>query len=100
MGLCCDLEPRCPGRASGIALHTRCENAVPEDDSALQNVEALGPIFGVILNISIGVLSALVLTALIALTVRIMLRTRPRIRCTWCAVPAFTRWLSLALGLG
>ena len=93
-----------PGEPTESPSIPDVENAVPEDvqDSALQNVEALGPIFGVILNISIGVLSALVLTALIALTVRIMLRTRPRMRTHMkiVLVPAFTAMAFLGARVG
>ena len=93
-----------PGEPTESPSMPDVENAVPEDvqDSALQNVESLGPIFGVILNMSIGVLSALVLTALIALTVRIMLRTRPRMRTHMkiLLVPAFTAMAFLGARVG
>src|SRR5690625_5970262 len=56
------------------------EGAVPEDvqDSALKNIESLGPIFGVSLNIAIGVLSGVLFTAVVALVVRIVMRRRKR----------------------
>lgn len=57
------------------------EEAVPEDvqDSALENIESLGPIFGVSLNMAIGVLSGLALTAAVAIVVAIVLRRRQRL---------------------
>lgn len=95
-----------PGEPTESPSVPDMENAVPEDvqDSAVQNTESLGPIFGVILNMAIGVLSGLVLTALIALGVRVMLRTRPRMRTHLkiVLVPAFTAmgFLGARVGLG
>ena len=95
-----------PGEPTESPSVPDMENAVPEDvqDSAVQNIESLGPIFGVILNMAIGVLSGLVLTALIALGVRVMLRTRPRMRTHLkiVLVPAFTAmgFLGARVGLG
>lgn len=70
------------------------ENAVPDDvqDSALQNIESLGPVFGAILNMAIGVVSGIVLTAIVALAVRIALRTRSRMlnHMKILLVPGFT----------
>src|SRR5690625_134636 len=70
------------------------EEAVPEDvqNSALENIESLGPIFGVSLNIAIGVLSGLLVTAAVALVVRFFLRTRKRFlsHLKILLVPAFT----------
>lgn len=80
------------------------ENAVPEDvqDSALQNIESLGPIFGVILNIAVGVLSGLVLTALVSLVVRLMMRTKKRMRSHMKILlgPAFTATAFLGARVG
>src|SRR5699024_4049602 len=69
-----------PGDPSESPSLPDVENAVPDDvqDSALQNIESLGPIFGAILNMVIGVVSGIVLTAIVALAVRIALRTRSR----------------------
>jgi len=81
------------------------ERAVPEDvqDSAIQNIESLGPVFGVILNMAIGILSGLVLTALVAVVVYIMFRTRKRMRSHLkiLLVPGFTAtgFLGARIGL-
>src|SRR5699024_4796778 len=67
-----------PGDPSESPSLPDVENAVPDDvqDSALQNIESLGPIFGAILNMVIGVVSGIVLTAIVALSVSIVLSTR------------------------
>src|SRR5699024_6250736 len=69
-----------PGDPSESPSLPDVENAVPDDvqDSALQNIESLGPIFGAILNMVIGVVSGIVLTDIVALAVGIELRTRSR----------------------
>lgn len=80
------------------------ENAVPEDvqDSAIQNIESLGPIFGLILNMAIGMLSGLILTAVIALVVRVTMRTKQRMltHLKTLLVPAFTAMGFLGARLG
>src|SRR5690625_3208972 len=83
-----------PGDPSESPSLPDVENAVPDDvqDSALQNIESLGPIFGAILNMVIGVVSGIVLTAIVALAVRIALRTRSRMlsHMKILLVPGFT----------
>lgn len=80
------------------------EEAVPEDvqNSALENIESLGPIFGVSLNIAIGVLSGLLVTAAVALVVRFFLRTRKRFlsHLKILLVPAFTAMAFLGARIG
>lgn len=80
------------------------EEAVPEDvqESALENIEALGPVFGASLNIAIGALSGIVLTAAVALIVRFLLRTRHRFRShlSILLMPAFTAMAFLGARIG
>lgn len=80
------------------------ENALPEDvqDSALQNIESLGPIFGMVLNMAIGVLAGLVLTGLVALTVRIIMRRKKRMlsHMSKLLMPAFVAMAFLGARVG
>ncbi|GAA2045975.1 hypothetical protein GCM10009720_28590 [Yaniella flava] len=80
------------------------EEAVPENvqDSALENIDALGPIVGVSLNIAIGALVGVVLTAIVALVVRFVLRRRPRLRSHLKTVlgPAFVAMFFLGARIG
>lgn len=80
------------------------EEAVPEDvqNSALENVESLGPIFGVILNEVIGALCGLALTAVIAIVVRILLRRRRRMlsHLKILLMPGFTAMAFLGARIG
>lgn len=93
-----------PGEPTETPSLPDVERAVPEDvqDSAIQNIESLGPIFGVILNMAIGILSGLVLTAIVALVVYVMFRTKKRMRSHLkiLLVPAFTAMGFLGARIG
>ena len=80
------------------------EEAVPEDvqNSALENIDSLGPVFGVTLNIVIGALSGVVLTAVVALAVGFVLRRRKRMRSHLkiLLMPGFTAMAFLGARIG
>src|SRR5699024_9352404 len=93
-----------PAEPTEVPSLPNVEEAVPEDvqNSALENIESLGPIFGVSLNIAIGVLSGLLLTAAVALVVRFFLRTRKRFlsHLKILLMPAFTAMAFLGGRIG
>ena len=80
------------------------EEAVPEDvqNSALENIDSLGPIFGASLNIVIGALAGFALTAVVALAVGFVLRRRKRMRAHLkiLLMPAFTAMVFLGARIG
>lgn len=93
-----------PSEPTEVPTLPNVEEAVPEDvqNSALENIEALGPVFGASLNIAIGALSGIVLTAAVALVVRFFLRTRHRFRShlSILLMPAFTAMAFLGARIG
>lgn len=93
-----------PAEPTEVPSLPNMEEAVPEDvqNSALENIESLGPLFGVTLNIAIGVLSGLLLTAAVALVVRFFLRTRKRFlsHLKILLMPAFTAMAFLGARIG
>ena len=80
------------------------EEAVPEDvqNSALENIDSLGPIFGVTLNIVLGALAGLVLTAAVAVIVAFVLRRRKRFlsHLKMLLMPAFVAMAFLGARIG
>src|SRR5690625_1379093 len=80
------------------------EEAVPEDvqNSALENIDSLGPIFGATLNIAIGALTGLLVTAAVALIARFLLRSRKRFlsHLKILLMPAFTAMAFLGARVG
>lgn len=80
------------------------ESAVPEDvqDSALENIDSLGPLFGAILNIIVGALAGVMLTAVVALTVVFVLRKRKRFlsHLKVLLMPAVTAMVFLGARIG
>lgn len=80
------------------------EEAVPEDvqNSALDNIDSLGPLFGATLNIVLGVLAGLVLTAAVALVVAFVLRRRRRFlsHLKILLMPAFVAMAFLGARIG
>jgi len=80
------------------------EEAVPEDvqNSALENIDSLGPVFGAILNIVIGALAGVVLTAVVAVIVAFVLRRRQRFlsHLKTLLMPAFTAMAFLGARIG
>lgn len=93
-----------PAEPTEVPSLPNMEEAVPEDvqNSALENIESLGPVFGVSLNIAIGVLAGLILTAVVALMVRFFLRTRKRFlsHLKILLVPTFTAMAFLGARIG
>ena len=93
-----------PAEPTEVPSLPNMEEAVPEDvqNSALENIESLGPIFGVSLNIAIGILAGLILTAVVALMVRFFLRTRKRFlsHLKILLVPSFTAMAFLGARIG
>ncbi len=93
-----------PAEPTEVPSLPNVEEAVPEDvqNSALENIESLGPLFGVTLNIAIGVLSGILVTAAVALAVRFFLRTRKRFlsHLKLLLVPAFTAMAFLGARIG
>src|SRR5690625_3984444 len=80
------------------------EEAVPEDvqNSALENIDSLGPVFGATLNIAIGALTGLLVTAAVALIARFLLRSRKRFlsHLKILLMPAFTAMAFLGARIG
>src|SRR5690625_1309706 len=80
------------------------EEAVPEDvqNSALENIDSLGPVFGAISNIVIGALAGVVLTAVVAVIVACVLRRRQRFlsHLKTLLMPAFTAMAFLGARIG
>ena len=80
------------------------EEAVPEDvqNSALENIDSLGPVFGATLNIAIGALTGLLVTAAVALIARFLLRSRKRFlsHLKILLMPAFTAMAFLGARVG
>lgn len=93
-----------PAEPTDVPTLPDVEGAVPEDvqDSALKNIESLGPIFGVSLNIAIGVLSGVVFTAAVALVVRFVMRRRKRMlsHLKILLMPGFTAMAFLGARIG
>lgn len=93
-----------PAEPTEVPSLPNMEEAVPEDvqNSALENIESLGPLFGVSLNIAIGVLVGLIVTAAVALVARFLLRSRKRFlsHLKILLVPAFTAMAFLGARIG
>ena len=93
-----------PAEPTEVPSLPNVEEAVPEDvqNSALENIESLGPLFGVSLNIAIGLLVGLMVTAAVALITRFLLRSRKRLlsHLKILLVPAFTAMAFLGARIG
>ena len=93
-----------PAEPTEVPSLPNMEEAVPEDvqNSALENIESLGPLFGVSLNIAVGVLIGLLVTAAVALVARFLLRSRKRFlsHLKILLVPAFTAMAFLGARIG
>ncbi|HEY4558826.1 MAG TPA: mechanosensitive ion channel domain-containing protein [Enteractinococcus sp.] len=93
-----------PAEPSEAPSMPNVEEAVPEDvqHSALENIESLGPVFGATLNVVIGMLSGVLLTAAVALIVSFVLRSRKRLlsHLKILLMPAFTAMAFLGARIG
>ena len=93
-----------PADPSEVPSLPNVEEAVPEDvqNSALENIDSLGPLFGASLNIAIGALAGFALTTVVALAVGFVLRRRKRMRSHLkiLLTPAFTAMVFLGARVG
>lgn len=93
-----------PVEPSEVPSLPNVEDTVPDDvqNSALENIDSLGPVFGATLNIALGLLSGVVLTAAVALIVSFVLRTRKRLlsHLKILLMPGFTAMAFLGARIG